>query len=73
MSMPFPFSLFSHVYHFFPQVATKSSLWDMGLQIFRAHLSRRQEIVRKSVQGLLALIEAERSGDQVSSTSDLTR
>jgi len=47
------------------QVATKKSLWDMGLQIFRAHLSRRQEIVRKSVQGLLALIEAERSGDQV--------
>jgi len=46
-------------------VATKKSLWDMGLQIFRAHLSRRQEIVRKSVQGLLALIEAERSGDQV--------
>ena len=56
-----------------PQVATKKSLWDMGLQIFRAHLSRRQEIVRKSVQGLLALIEAERSGDQVLSTGAPTQ
>lgn len=46
-------------------MATKKSLWDMGLQIFRTHLSRRHEIVRKAVQGLLALIESERSGDQV--------
>ena len=37
----------------------------MGLQIFRTHLSRRPEIARKAVQGLLALIESERSGDQV--------
>ena len=47
------------------QAATKKSLWDMGLQIFRTHLSRRPEVARKAVQGLLALIESERSGDQV--------
>ena len=47
------------------QAATKKSLWDMGLQIFRTHLSRRPEVARKAVQGLLQLIESERSGDQV--------
>ena len=47
------------------QAATKKSLWDMGLQIFRTHLSRRPEVARKAVQGLLALIDSERSGDQV--------
>ena len=47
------------------QAATKKSLWDMGLQIFRAHLSRRPEVTRKAVQGLLILIESERTGDQV--------
>jgi len=50
------------------QAASKKSLWDMGLTIFRAHLSRRPEVARKTVQGLLTLIESERSGDQVDRT-----
>ena len=50
------------------QASSKKSLWDMGLQIFRTHLSRRPEVARKAVQGLLQLIESERSGDQVSRT-----
>ena len=48
-----------------PQASNKKSLWEMGLQIFRTHLSRRPEVARKTVQGLLGLIESERSGDQV--------
>lgn len=47
------------------QAATKKSLWDMGLQIFRTHLARRPEVARKAVEGLLTLIETERSGEQV--------
>jgi len=46
------------------QTANKS-LWDMGLTIFRSHLGRRPEVARKTVQGLLTLIEHERTGDQV--------
>lgn len=46
------------------QTANKS-LWDMGLTIFRSHLNRRPEVARKTVQGLLTLIEHERTGDQV--------
>lgn len=46
------------------QVASKKSLWEMGLQIFRSHLGRRPEVARKAVHGLLTLIETERSGDQ---------
>ena len=38
----------------------------MGLQIFRAHLNQRAEVSRKTVQGLLALVERERNGDQAS-------
>ena len=41
------------------------SLWDMGLHIFLAHLRARPEVCRKTVEGLLALIEAERNGEQV--------
>ena len=48
------------------QAVSKKSLWDMGLQIFRAHLNQRAEVSRKTVQGLLALVERERNGDQVS-------
>ena len=37
----------------------------MGLQIFRSHLHARAEVTRKTVQGLLSLVESERNGDQV--------
>jgi cullin 4 len=36
------------------------SVWDMGLQLFRKHLSLSLEIEHKTVTGLLRLIESER-------------
>jgi cullin-4 len=36
------------------------SLWDMGLQLFRRHLSACPEVESKTVSGLLRLIEKER-------------
>ena len=47
------------------QAAQKKSLWDMGLDIFGGHLSGRPEVLSKTVDGLLKLIENERRGDQV--------
>ncbi len=40
-------------------------LWSMGLASFRAHLGSKGEIQRILVEGLLSLIEAERSGETV--------
>lgn len=36
------------------------SLWDMGLQLFRKHLSLSSEVEHKTVTGLLRMIEKER-------------
>mmetsp|Transcript_20842 Transcript_20842/g.46666 ORF Transcript_20842/g.46666 Transcript_20842/m.46666 type:complete len:729 (-) Transcript_20842:640-2826(-) len=47
------------------QAASKKSLWDMGLHIFREQLHRRPEVSTKTVEGLLKLIDGERRGDQV--------
>lgn len=47
------------------QTSGKKSLWESGLQIFRAHLSQRPEVSTKVRNGLLLLIEKERMGDQV--------
>jgi len=47
------------------QATSKKSLWDMGLQIFREQLLGRPEVYKKTVQGLLTLIDNERRGDQV--------
>ncbi|KAL3702128.1 hypothetical protein R1sor_020150 [Riccia sorocarpa] len=41
------------------------SLWDMGLQLFRKHLSSCPEVEKKTVTGLLKLIEKERMGETV--------
>lgn len=43
-------------------VANICSVWDMGLQLFRKHLSLSPEIEHKTVTGLLRLIESERYG-----------
>lgn len=43
------------------------SLWDMGLQLFRKHLSLSQEVEHKTVTGLLGLIEKERYVEILSS------
>lgn len=44
------------------------SLWDMGLQLFRRHLSLFPEVERKIVTGLLELIERERLGEAIDRT-----
>uniref|UniRef100_A0A7N0ZRY4 Cullin-4 n=1 Tax=Kalanchoe fedtschenkoi TaxID=63787 RepID=A0A7N0ZRY4_KALFE len=47
------------------QTTNIRSLWDMGLFIFRKHLSISQEVEHKTVTGLLRLIEEERLGEAV--------
>ncbi|KAJ7544778.1 hypothetical protein O6H91_09G092800 [Diphasiastrum complanatum] len=44
------------------------SLWDMGLQLFRKHLSLCPEVEHKTVTGLLRLIEKERMLESVDRT-----
>lgn len=43
------------------QTPSVCSLWDMGLQLFRKHLSLSSEVEHKTVTGLLRMIEKERS------------
>ncbi|KAL0485346.1 cullin [Acrasis kona] len=42
-----------------------TSLWDMGLNLFRAHVAETPEIEQKIVQGLLHLIKQERDGESI--------
>ncbi|KAK9823559.1 hypothetical protein WJX72_003747 [[Myrmecia] bisecta] len=44
------------------------SLFEMGLQLFRTHLASHPQVERKTVQGLLQLIKAERQGETVDRT-----
>ncbi|KAG4960259.1 hypothetical protein JHK87_036892 [Glycine soja] len=50
------------------QTANVQSLWDMGLQLFRKHLSLSPEVEHKTVTGLLRMIESERKGEAVDRT-----
>ncbi|PKU72713.1 cullin-4 [Dendrobium catenatum] len=50
------------------QTPNVRSLWDMGLQLFRRHLSLSPEVERKIVAGLLELIERERIGEAIDRT-----
>ncbi|KAK1308674.1 Cullin-4 [Acorus calamus] len=45
------------------QTQNVCSLWDMGLQLFRKHLSLSPEVEHKTVTGLLRLIEKESDGN----------
>ncbi|GBG65908.1 hypothetical protein CBR_g54200 [Chara braunii] len=47
------------------QNSSVRSLWDMGLQLFRKHLASCPEVEKKTVKGLLRLIERERLGETV--------
>jgi cullin-4 len=47
------------------QTAGVKSLWDLGLGLFRTHLERGHEVVRKAVTGLLRLLEKERQGESI--------
>ncbi|CAA7042773.1 unnamed protein product [Microthlaspi erraticum] len=44
------------------------SLWEMGLQLFRSHLSLAYEVEQRTVTGLLCMIEKERLGEAVNRT-----
>ncbi|KAK4743694.1 hypothetical protein SAY87_010006 [Trapa incisa] len=50
------------------QTPNVHSLWDMGLQLFRKHLSLCLEVEHKIVTGLLRMIERERLGESVDRT-----
>ncbi|KAF5944755.1 hypothetical protein HYC85_018832 [Camellia sinensis] len=50
------------------QTPNVHSLWDMGLQLFRKHLSLAAEVEHKTVFGLLKMIESERLGEAVDRT-----
>ncbi|MBA0723853.1 hypothetical protein Golax_004397 [Gossypium laxum] len=50
------------------QTPNVRSLWDMGLQLFRKHLSLAPEVDHKTVTGLLRMIESERLGEAVDRT-----
>nr|XP_011460204.1 PREDICTED: cullin-4 [Fragaria vesca subsp. vesca] len=50
------------------QTPNVRSLWDMGLQLFRKHLSLSPEVEHKIVTGLLRMIEKERLGEAVART-----
>ncbi|KAK9764784.1 hypothetical protein K7432_007437 [Basidiobolus ranarum] len=47
------------------QTSELSSLWDMGLDLFRDHIMEPKEIRKRTLDGLLSLIEKERSGESV--------
>ncbi|XP_010495750.1 PREDICTED: cullin-4 [Camelina sativa] len=44
------------------------SLWEMGLQLFRKHLSLAPEVEQRTVKGLLSMIEKERLAEAVNRT-----
>ncbi|XP_015188193.1 PREDICTED: cullin-4A-like isoform X1 [Polistes dominula] len=50
------------------QNPTISSIWDMGLHLFRLHIVLNNLVQTRTVEGLLMLIEKERQGDTVDRT-----
>ncbi|KAG8511853.1 Cullin-4B [Galemys pyrenaicus] len=49
------------------QQASDQSLapWDMGLELFRAHIISDQKVQNKTIDGILLLIERERNGEAI--------
>ncbi|XP_059613495.1 cullin-4A [Phlebotomus argentipes] len=50
------------------QNPTVHSIWDMGLDLFRKHIALNILVQKRTVDGLLILIEKERTGDTVDRT-----
>lgn len=50
------------------QNPTVHSIWDMGLDLFRSHIAMNTLVQSRTVDGLLLLIEKERTGDSVDRT-----
>ncbi|XP_033033056.1 cullin-4A isoform X2 [Trachypithecus francoisi] len=47
------------------QNSTLPSIWDMGLELFRTHIISDKMVQSKTIDGILLLIERERSGEAV--------
>ncbi len=47
------------------QNSSIASLWDMGLELFRAHIISNTVVQNRTVDGILSLIERERNGEAV--------
>ncbi|KAI5712815.1 hypothetical protein M8J75_011392 [Diaphorina citri] len=47
------------------QTPSISSIWDMGLEMFRVHIALNTLVQSRTIDGLLMLIENERQGDAV--------
>ncbi|XP_028894290.2 cullin-4A [Zeugodacus cucurbitae] len=47
------------------QNPTVHSIWDMGLDLFRTHIAMNEQVQKRTVEGILMLIEKERTGDAV--------
>ncbi|XP_013371024.1 PREDICTED: cullin-4A [Chinchilla lanigera] len=47
------------------QNSTLPSIWDMGLELFRNHIISDKTVQSKTIDGILLLIERERSGEAV--------
>ncbi|XP_069603296.1 cullin-4B [Ranitomeya imitator] len=41
------------------------SIWDMGLELFRTHITSDQKVQNKTIDGILLLIERERNGEAI--------
>ncbi|XP_032992945.1 cullin-4B isoform X2 [Lacerta agilis] len=41
------------------------SIWDMGLELFRTHIISDQKVQNKTIDGILLLVERERSGEAI--------
>jgi len=41
------------------------SIWDMGLKVFRKYLQQNTEVERKTISSVIALITAERNGENI--------
>ncbi|KAG8525010.1 Cullin-4A, partial [Galemys pyrenaicus] len=47
------------------QFSMLSSIWDMGLELFKSHIICEQSVQSKTVNGILLLIEKERNGEMI--------
>ncbi|XP_077746754.1 cullin-4B-like isoform X2 [Canis aureus] len=47
------------------QISMLSSIWDMGLELFKSYIIRDQNVQSRTVDGILLLIEKERNGEMI--------
>ncbi|RIB21246.1 Cullin family-domain-containing protein [Gigaspora rosea] len=45
-----------------------SSIWDMGIELFRKHIMSSSDVRQKTLNGLLSLIKRDRDGDEVNNS-----